>query len=70
MELDPDFIKENLDQIGKKEGLAFLREWIDNSGDINIRQKTLKIYGLIEEGKNFNSEEWIIYGICFYGFTN
>ncbi|MFW9989858.1 MAG: leucine-rich repeat domain-containing protein [Candidatus Odinarchaeota archaeon] len=53
MELDPDFIKENLNQIGRKEGLTFLKEWIDNSSDIVLRQKALKNYGLLEEGKNF-----------------
>ncbi|UCC20563.1 MAG: leucine-rich repeat protein [Promethearchaeota archaeon] len=53
MELHPDYIKENLDQIGKKEGLALLREWIDSSSEPEQRQKALINYGLIDEGKNF-----------------
>ena len=53
MELDPDYIKENLNQIGRKEGLALLREWIDSSSDSTVRQKALENYGLLEEGKNF-----------------
>ena len=53
MELDPDYIKENIDQIGKKEGLILLREWINSSSNTKVRQKALENYGLIEEGKNF-----------------
>jgi len=53
MELHPDNIRDNLDQIGKKEALALLREWIDSSSDSTIRQKALETYGSIEEGKNF-----------------
>lgn len=53
MELHPDNIRDNLDQIGKKEGLNLLREWIDSSSDSAIRQKALETYGSIEEGKNF-----------------
>ena len=48
-----NYIKENLDQIGKKEGLALLREWIDSSSDQMLRQIALTNYGLIEEGKSF-----------------
>ena len=40
-------------QIGKKEGLALLKEWIDSSNDTDIRQNALINYGLIDEGKNF-----------------
>lgn len=53
MELHPDYIKENLEQIGKKEGLTLLREWIDSSTDPTQRQNALLNYGLIDEGKNF-----------------
>ncbi len=53
MELHPDYIKENLNQIGKKEGVALLKEWIDNSSDPLMRQNALLNYGLIDEGKNF-----------------
>jgi len=53
MELDPDYIKENLEQIGKKEGLALLKEWIDSSRNPKVRQNALLNYGLIDDGKNF-----------------
>ena len=50
---NPDYVKENLEQIGIKEGLALLRELIDGSNDPNIRKKSLKIYGTIDNCKNF-----------------
>ncbi len=53
MELKPNYIKENLEEIGKKEGLTLLREWIDSSSDPTLRQNALLNYGLIDEGKNF-----------------
>jgi Leucine-rich repeat (LRR) protein len=53
MELHPNYIKENLEQIGKKEGLALLREWIDSSSDPILRQNALLNYGSIDDGKNF-----------------
>ncbi|MFX0020929.1 MAG: leucine-rich repeat protein [Candidatus Hermodarchaeota archaeon] len=53
MELKPDSIKENLDQIGKKEGLALLREWIDSSTNPIMRQRALVNYGIIDDGNNF-----------------
>jgi Leucine-rich repeat (LRR) protein len=53
MELHPDYIIENLGRIGKKEGLALLKEWIDNSTDPILRQKALLNYGLIDEGNHF-----------------
>ncbi len=53
MELHPDNIKENIDQIGKKEGLALLKEWIDSSTDPILRQRALENYGSLDNGKNF-----------------
>jgi len=53
MELHPDYIIENLDQIGRKEGLVLLREWIDSSSEPILRQKALEHYGSIDTGKNF-----------------
>ncbi|MFX0038644.1 MAG: leucine-rich repeat domain-containing protein [Promethearchaeota archaeon] len=53
MELHPDYIKENLDRLGKKEGLALLKELIDGSTDPKQRQNALFNYGLLDEGKNF-----------------
>ncbi|MHA2131806.1 MAG: leucine-rich repeat domain-containing protein, partial [Promethearchaeota archaeon] len=53
MQLDPDRIKGSLAEIGKKEGLTLLRELIDSSNDPSIRQRSLEIYGSIEDGKDF-----------------
>ncbi|UCD01265.1 MAG: leucine-rich repeat protein [Promethearchaeota archaeon] len=53
MELHPDYIIENLDQIGRKEGLNLLREWIESSSESITRQKALEYYGSIDTGKNF-----------------
>ncbi|MFW9895955.1 MAG: hypothetical protein ACFFD7_09155, partial [Candidatus Thorarchaeota archaeon] len=61
MELDPDFIKENLSEIGKKEGLILLREFIENSTEPHIRRKALENYGELEDGKNFNFFEDIFF---------
>jgi Leucine-rich repeat (LRR) protein len=54
MELNPDYIKENLSEIGKKEGLDLLRELINSSNDSNIRKKALENFGILEEGNNFS----------------
>lgn len=54
MELNPDYIKENLSEIGKKEGLNLLRELINSSNDSNIRKKALENFGMIEEDNNFS----------------
>ncbi|MFX1524397.1 MAG: leucine-rich repeat protein [Promethearchaeota archaeon] len=61
MELDPDFIKENLIEIGKKEGLILLKEFIENSTERLIRRKALEYYGELEDGKNFNFFENIFF---------
>ncbi|MFX0144388.1 MAG: leucine-rich repeat domain-containing protein [Candidatus Hodarchaeota archaeon] len=53
MELHPDYIKENLEQIGKKEALALLKELIDSSTDLKQRKKALLNFGSLEEGNNF-----------------
>ncbi|MFX1427194.1 MAG: leucine-rich repeat domain-containing protein [Promethearchaeota archaeon] len=54
MELNPDYIKENLSEIGKKEALTLLRELINSSNDPNIRKRALQTFGCIDEGKNFS----------------
>ncbi len=49
--LNPDYIKENLQKIGIREASTLLKEWIVNS---NIqRKKPLKLLGSIDDGKNF-----------------
>ena len=50
---NPDYIKKNIKEIGIKEGLALLRELIDSSNDPKIREKSLKIFGTIDNYKNF-----------------
>ena len=54
MELNPDYIKKNLSEIGKKEGLNLLRELVNSSNDSNIRKKALENFGMIEEDNNFS----------------
>ena len=53
MELDPDLIKDNLMENGKKEGLILLRELVENSTDPIVRRKALENYGEFEFGNNF-----------------
>jgi len=53
MELDPDLIKKNFAEIGKKEGLILLKELIENSTDPYLRRRALENYGELENGKNF-----------------
>ncbi|MFX1374946.1 MAG: leucine-rich repeat protein [Promethearchaeota archaeon] len=54
MELNPDYIRENLSEIGKKDALNLLRELINSSNDSNLRKKALETFGIIDEGKNFS----------------
>ena len=51
MEFTPDYIKENLSKIGRKEATYLLKEWIVNSS--TLREKALKLLGSIDDGKNF-----------------
>ena len=53
VEITPEAIEENIEAIGRKEGLALLREIIGTSGDLNIRKRALNIFGTIDNGKNF-----------------
>ncbi|MFX1571206.1 MAG: leucine-rich repeat protein [Promethearchaeota archaeon] len=50
---NPDYIKENLEQIGLKESLALLKELINSSNDPKIRKKSIKLFGIIDNCKNF-----------------
>jgi Leucine-rich repeat (LRR) protein len=54
MELNPDYIKENLSEIGKKEGLNLLKELVNSSNVSDIRKKALENFGMLEEGNNFS----------------
>lgn len=54
MELNPDYIKENLSEIGKKEALNLLREFISSSNDSTTRMKALKTLRSLDEGNNFS----------------
>jgi len=60
MDLDPNYIKENLHQIGIKDSKALLKEWIDNSNDIELRKSALRIYSSIDDGKSFKYFEQLV----------
>ncbi|MFX1279488.1 MAG: leucine-rich repeat protein [Promethearchaeota archaeon] len=53
MELNPDYIKDNLSEIGKKDALNLLKELITSSNDACVRKKALETFGFIDEGNNF-----------------
>jgi len=53
MDLNPDYIKKNLEQIGKKTARDILKEWIVNSDKISIRETALNLYSSLDEGKEF-----------------
>jgi len=52
-ELTPEGIRENIEEIGKKEGLALLREIIATDGSVNVRKRALTIFGEFDTLKNF-----------------
>ena len=54
MELTPDYVKENIAELGKKQALNLLRELISSSNDSNIRKNALEMFGTIDEGDNFS----------------
>lgn len=53
MDLNPDYIKKNLEQIGKKTARDILKEWIVNSDNISLRETALDLYSSMDEGKEF-----------------
>jgi Leucine-rich repeat (LRR) protein len=53
MKLSPDYIKTNLKDIGKKEGIILLKELIDSSNEPSIRKKALENLGDVDIGRNF-----------------
>jgi len=53
MDLNPDYIKKNLEQFGKKTARDILKEWIVSSDDINLRETALNIYSSMDEGREF-----------------
>ncbi|MFX1487536.1 MAG: leucine-rich repeat domain-containing protein [Promethearchaeota archaeon] len=53
MELNPEYIKDHIAEIGVKEGLVLLKELINSSSDSSIRNKALEYFGIFERGKNF-----------------
>ncbi|MHA1914971.1 MAG: leucine-rich repeat protein [Promethearchaeota archaeon] len=52
-ELTPEDIRENIDTIGKKEGLTLLREIITTNRSVGVRKRALTIFGEIDTLKNF-----------------
>jgi len=53
MNLDPEYIRQNLNEIGIKEAKAILRECINNSNNSHLRKQALRVYSSIEKGKEF-----------------
>ncbi len=53
MELNLDYLEEIIDQIGINEASALLKELIVSSKDPLSRQKALRIFSSIDNGKNF-----------------
>jgi hypothetical protein len=54
MDLNPDYIKKNLEQIGKRTARDILKEWIVNSDNISLRETALNLYSSMDEGNEFN----------------
>ena len=59
MEVNPEYIKENLSKIGKKEASALLREWIISSNDLRLRKDALELFGTLDDSKNFKFFEHV-----------
>jgi hypothetical protein len=54
MELTPNYIRENLSEIGEKQALNLLKELINSSNDSDIRRSALETFGSIDDGGNFS----------------
>jgi len=54
MELNPEYIKDHIAEIGVKESLILLKELINSSSDSSIRKKALEYFGMFESSKNFS----------------
>ncbi len=59
MGFNPQYLRENISQIGVKEAKAHLKKWISNSNDSNLRREALQLYGELEQGKNYKFLEEI-----------
>ena len=53
MDLNPDYVKKNLEQIGKRTARDILKEWIVNSDNISLRETSLNLYSSMDEGNEF-----------------
>jgi len=53
MDLNPDYIKKNLEQIGKRTARDILKEWIVSSDNISLRETALNLYSSMDGGKEF-----------------
>ncbi len=53
MDLNPDYIKKNLEQIGKKTARDILKKWIVNSDNMSLRETALNLYSSLDEGNEF-----------------
>jgi len=59
MGFNPQRLKENIAQIGKKEAKTHLKKWISNSNDPALRREALQLYGELEQGKDYKFLEEI-----------
>jgi len=59
MELNPHYIKENVNEIGYKEAFSLLNDWINNSNDPDLRKEALEVYGHLDNRRNFRFFEQI-----------
>ena len=59
MGFNPQYLRENITQIGVKEAKAHLKKWISNSNDLNLRREALQLYSELEQGKNYKFLEEI-----------
>jgi len=59
MGFNPQHLRENISHIGKKEAKTHLKKWISNSNDPALRREALKLYGELEQGKDYKFLEEI-----------
>ena len=59
MDLNPQYIKENINEIGYKESFSLLKDWINSSNDPGFRKEALEVYCHLDNGRNFRFFEQI-----------
>lgn len=59
MGFNPQYLREKISQIGIKEAKIHLKRWINNSNNQDLRREALRLYGEIEQGKDYSFLEEI-----------